>query len=271
MTAAPASAASSNPASRGHYRFRQVAAMEWIKLRTLRSTWWTLAITVAGAIAMAIVIGLNTKNASGDLTNNALAGVIPGLLLTGVLGVMITTSEYTSGLVRATLAAVPNRALVLAAKAAVFGGVTLALGEAASFIAFIAGSAALRGGIAAPTLSQPGVLRAVVLSGASFSLIGLLGLGLGAMVRHTAAAIGVLVGGVWILAQLIGALAHGAIAYLPISIIANSLATTKPETCGPGAASCPHFLSAWAGLGVLCLYAAVALGVGGWLLSRRDA
>jgi hypothetical protein len=272
MTAAPASLASANLASPGHYQFRHVATMEWIKLRTLRSTWWTLAIAVAGAIAMAIIIGLNTKNGSGDLTNNALAGIVPGLLLTGVLGVMIMTSEYTSGLIRATLAAVPNRPVVLAAKAAVFGGVTLVLGEAASFIAFIAGSAALPHGMTAPTLAQPVVLRAVVLCGASFSLIGLLGLGLGAIIRHTAAAIAVLVGGVWILAQLIGALAHGAIAYLPISIIANSLSTTKPETCAAaGAAGCPHFLSAWPGLGVLCLYAVVVLAVGGWVLSRRDA
>jgi ABC-2 type transport system permease protein len=81
----------------------------------------------------------------------------------------------------------------------------------------------------------------------------------------------VLVGGVWILAQIIGALAPGAFAYLPISIIANSLSTTKPVTCGGGAAGCPHLLSAWTGLGVLCLYAAVVLAVGGWLLSRRDA
>ncbi len=248
-------------ASRGHYRFRQVVAMEWIKLRTLRSTWWTLAVTAGGAIAMAVVIGLNTKNGSGDLTNNALAGII----------LMVMTSEYTSGLIRATLAAIPNRPVVLAAKAAVFGGVTLVLGEVAAFIAFLAGSAALPQGIAAPTLTEPVVLRAVLLSGASFSLIGLLGLGLGAIVRHTAAAIGLLVGGVWILAQLIGALAPAVIAYLPISIIANSLGTTGPETCGGHAAICPHLLSAWAGLGVLCLYVAVVLGVGGWLLSRRDA
>jgi hypothetical protein len=267
MTATPISAIA---ARTGHYRFRQAAAMEWIKLRSLRSTWWTLAVTVTGAVAMAIVIGLNTKDASGDLTNNALAGMIPGLLLTGVLGVMITTSEFSSGLIRATLAAIPNRPLVLAAKAAVFGSVTLLLGEAAAFIAFLAGGAALRHGITGPALSQPGVLRAVVLSGASFSLIGVLGLGLGAIIRHTAAAIGVLVGGVWIAAQLVGALAHGVIAYLPISIIGNSLSTTKPQTCDAGG-FCPHFLSAWAGLGMLCLYAAVVLAAGGWLLARRDA
>jgi ABC-2 type transport system permease protein len=255
----------------GHYRFRHVARMEWIKLRSLRSTWWTLAITVGGAIAMAVVIGANTRNRAGDLTNNALAGVVPGLLLTGVLGVMMMTSEYTSGMIRATLAAVPGRPLLLAAKAAVFGVVALGAGEAASFISFLAGGAALRHGIAAPSLAQPVVLRAVVLAGASFSLIGLLGLGLGAIIRHTAAAIAVLVGGVYLAAQLAGAVAQGAAGYMPVLIIANSLTTTKPETCAPNSALCPHFLSAWAGLGVLCLYAAVALATGAWLLARRDA
>jgi hypothetical protein len=255
----------------GHYRFRHVARMEWIKLRTLRSTWWTLVITAAGAVALAITIGFNTKNAAGDLTNNALAGIVPALLLSGVLGVLTMTSEYSSGMIRATLAASPRRPLLLAAKAAVFGAVALAVGEAASFIAFFAGGAALRHGISAPTLSQPGVLRAVVLSGASFCLIGLLGLGLGAIIRHTAAAIAVLVGGVYVVAQIVGAAAHAVMAYMPILIIGNSLSTTKPESCGGHAAQCPHFLSPWAGLAVLCLYAAVALGIGCWLLAHRDA
>lgn len=269
MTATAPATASRRTA--GHYRFRQVARMEWIKLRTLRSTWWTLAITGAGAVAMAVAIGLNTRNPRGDLTNNALAGVVPGLLLTGVLGVLVVTSEYTSGLIRGTLAAVPRRPLVLAAKAAVFAGTTLVLGEAASFTAFFAGGAALRHGIAAPALTQPGVLRAVVLSGASFCLIGLLGLGLGAIIRHTAAAVGALVGGVWILATIAASLAHGAAAYLPVIIIGNSLSATRPQDCPARAAQCPHLLSPWAGLGMLCLYAAIALAAGGWLLTRRDA
>ena len=113
-----------------------------------------------------------------------------------------------------------------------------------------------------------GRTAAVVLSGAAFCLIGLLGLGLGAIIRHSAAAVGVLVGGVYVVAQVIGFIAHGAAAYMPILILENSLSTTKPVTCG---SSCPDFLSAWAGLGVLSLYAAVALVVGGWLLARRDA
>jgi hypothetical protein len=254
----------------GRYGFRHVAHMEWIKLRTLRSTWWTLAVTAAAGAAMAVAIGLNTVSRGADLTNNVLAGVIPGLLLIGVLGVLVMTSEYTSGMIRATLAAAPRRPLVLAAKAAVFGAVSLVLGEAASFLAFFAGGAAFRHGISAPALSQPGVLRAVLLGGASYCLIGLLGLGLGAIIRHTAAAIAVLVAGVYLIGMIIGAASHALAAYLPIFIIGNSLTTTRPEQC-TGAEQCPHFLSAWAGLGVLGLYAAAALAIGGWLLARRDA
>jgi cytochrome b561 len=114
------------------------------------------------------------------------------------------------------------------------------------------------------------VLRAVLLGGASYCLIGLLGLGLGAIIRHTAAAIAVLVTGVYLIGMIIGAASHALAAYLPIFIIGNSLTTTRPEQC-TGAGQCPHFLSAWAGLGVLGLYAAAALAIGGWLLARRDA
>ena len=255
----------------GRYGLAQAARMEWIKLRSLRSTWWTLAVTAAGTVGIGLGVGLNSRNASEDLTNNALAGVVPGLLLAGALGVLTMTSEYSSGTIRVTLAAIPRRPLVLAAKAAAFGAVTLVVGEAASFIAFLAAAATLRHGIAAPTLGQPGVLRAVVLSGAAFCLIGLLGLGLGAIIRHSAAAVGVLVAGVYVAAMAIGVAAHGVAAYMPLLILENSLSTTKPVTCGTDGASCPHFLSAWAGLGVLGLYAAIALAAGGWLLAWRDA
>ena len=131
-------------ATHGRYRFSQVARMEWTKLRSLRSTWWVLAVTVAGAIGIAVAVGVNTEDAAADLTNNALAGISLGLLLVGVLGVLMMTGEYSSGMIRATLAAIPNRPLVLAAKAAVFGLVALAAGEAAGFIAFFAGGAARR-------------------------------------------------------------------------------------------------------------------------------
>jgi ABC-2 type transport system permease protein len=246
--------------SQGHYRFAQAARMEWIKLRSLRSTWWTLAVTAAAAVGLGVAVGLNTRNASGDLTNNVLAGIAPGLLFAGVLGVLAMTAEYSSGMIRATLAVIPDRRMLLAAKAAVFGTMTLVVGEVTAFVSFFAGGAALRHGIPAPTLNEPGALRAVLLSGTGFCLIGLLGLGLGAIVRHTPAAIATLVGGVYVVAQFVGGIAQSVGAYVPISIVANSLATTKDAMLPP-----------WTGLGVLCLYAAVVLGIGGWLLDRRDA
>ena len=247
-------------------RFPDAARMEWIKLRSLRSTWWVLALTVAGAAGIAVAVGLNTQDAAADLTNNALAGIALGLLLAGVLGVLAMTGEYSSGTIRATLAAVPNRPLVLAAKAAVFGGLALAAGEAAAFIAFFAGGAALPAEIPAPTLGQPGVLRAVVLGGAGYCLIGLLGVGLGAVVRHSPAAIALLVGGVYVLAQLVAGFATWMMAWLPIAIVANSLSVTRPA----GDARI-RFLSPWAGLAVLGLYAALALAAGAVVLARRDA
>jgi ABC-2 type transport system permease protein len=255
----------------GHYRFRHAARMEWIKLRSLRSTWWTLVIAAVGAIGIGVAVGINTVNRGGDLTNNALAGIIPSLLLSGVLGALAMTSEYSSGMIRTTLAASPRRPLLLAAKAAVFGTVAVAVGEVASFIAFFAGGAALRHGIPAPTLTQPAVLRAVVLSGVSFGLIGLIGLGLGAMVRHSGAAIAAVIGGVYVLPTMLGSVTHKVGVYMPITIIGNSLTTTKSQPCSAHAAQCTPFVSAWAGLGLLCLYAALALAVGGWLFARRDA
>ena len=253
-------------APRDRYHFSHVARMEWIKLRSLRSTWWVLAATMAGAAAIAVAVGVNTRDAAADLTNNALAGISLGLLLVGVLGVLVMTGEHTSGTLRATLTAIPDRPLVLAAKAAVFGLVALTVGEAAGFLAFFAGGAALPARIAAPALGRPGVLRAVVLAGAGFCLVGLIGLGLGAIIRHTPAAIAVLVGGVYVLAQYVALVTRSLMAYLPISIVANSLTAVDPM-----ADDQVRFLSPWAGLGVLALYAAVLLGAGAWLLARRDA
>jgi ABC-2 type transport system permease protein len=239
--------------------FGAAARMEWIKLRSLRSTWWTFGAALAGAVAIAVAVGANSDDPSADVTNNVLAGVAPGLLLIGVLGVLTMTSEYSSGMVRATLAAVPDRRVLLAAKAAVFGGVTLAVAEATAFTAFLAGRAALPARVAAPGLGDPGVLRAVVLSGVGMALIGLFGLGLGALVRHSAAALAVYAGAVFVVGQLLVAVASSAVNYVPLAIVSGSLSERRPD------------LSALSGLALLCSYAALALGAGGLLLSRRDA
>jgi ABC-type transport system involved in multi-copper enzyme maturation permease subunit len=240
--------------------------MEWVKLASLRSTWATLGITIAAAAGIAVLAAAGTKPPSQDLTNSMMTGMFAGVLLAGVLGVLAVTGEYTSGTIRATLAAAPRRPLVLAAKAAVFGIVTLITGQAAAFLAFFAGRTALGHGIAAPALGQPGVLRTIVLSGASLALIGLLGLGLGAIIRHTAAAVTVLVGVVYAGELFIGQLDRTIDAYLPAYIVGDSLGG---HTCRPGAAACP--LPAWAGMSVLAAYAAAALLIGGCILAWRDA
>ena len=248
----------------GRYRFRQLARMEWIKLRSLRSTWLTLAIAVAASAGIALATGSRSTTSGGMFVGNTLVGMLIGVLLIGVVGVLAMTSEYTSGTIRATFAAAPRRLRVLAAKAAVVGAVALITGEAAAFLSFFAGGMTLRHGITAPALSQPGVLRAIVLTGASLSLIGLFGLGLGAIIRHTAAAITVVVGIVCVGGPLNLAIRP----YLPIYIVSHSLSATTP-LCRPGAASC--WLSAWSGLGMLAIYAAIAMVLGALILARRDA
>jgi ABC-2 type transport system permease protein len=245
--------------------FRQAVRMERIKLATLRSPWVTLLITVFGVVGLATVVGLNSKGTHLDVTDNVLAGVAPGLLAFGVLGVLVMTSEYSSGLITATLAAVPHRGTLLAAKTAVFGAVALAVGEIGSFAAFFAGTAALPSAIHAPSLSDPTVLRAVLMTGAAYPLIGLLGLGIGTIVRHGAAATGVVIGAVFVGAQAIGALSHSLGAYAPISIVSDSLAAVTPRAAGNPA------LGPWTGLGMLALYAAAAVAAGAVLLARRDA
>jgi ABC-2 type transport system permease protein len=85
-----------------HYRFSHVARSEWIKLRSLRSTWGAMAVTLGGAVAIAAAVGVNTEDAAADLTNNALAGISLGLLVIGVLGVLVMTGEDASGLLGTT-------------------------------------------------------------------------------------------------------------------------------------------------------------------------
>ncbi|MBO0777126.1 MAG: ABC transporter permease, partial [Actinobacteria bacterium] len=145
----------------GGYRFRHLARMEWIKLRSLRSTWLTLALAVCAPAGIALATGNGNTTSGGMFVSNTLVGMLIGVLLTGVAGVLAMTSEYTSGTIGATFAAAPRRLGVLAAKAAVVGTVALVTGEAAAFLSFFAGCMTLRYGITAPALGQPGVLRAI--------------------------------------------------------------------------------------------------------------
>lgn len=245
------------------YTLTDACRMEWLKLRTLRSNFGGLGLAILAAIGVSVAVGVHTNGTSGDLTNNFLSGIAIGLLITGVLGTLVMSSEYTTGLVRSTFAAVPNRRMVLAAKAAVFGAAALVAGELASIISFLAGRAAASGrGIVGPGIGDPSVIRAILLGGVGYALIGIFGLGIGALVRHTPAAIGILVGGVYVAAQVIGGVLPAIRPYVPIAIVADSLTTVHK----PG-----YALPAALGLLVLAGYAALALVAGGWRLTHRDA
>ena len=260
-------------AAGGCYGFRAVAQMEWQKLRTVRSTWYLLAVFAAGLIGVAM-LALSHENyaqmpaadrASFDPTSDGLLGLVLGQLLLGSLGVIAITTEFSSGMIRATFAVAPRRPLVLAAKAAVLGAVTLAAGEVSAFAAFLVGQAALKAPAPHAALGQPGVLRAVLMAGAYPALIALIGLGIGAIIRHTAGAISCLVGVLFVLPLLLFALGNSvqnaAQKFLP-DTMRNSLTAVRPVA---------HLLSPWLTFSVLCGYAMAALAAGAWVLARRDA
>jgi ABC-2 type transport system permease protein len=256
-----------NPRAEGHYGFRTVAQMEWLKLRSVRSTWWTLLVFAAGMVGLAILVmrGQHTSS-SFDPTNDSFAGLAIGQLALGVLGVLAVTSEFSSGMIRATFAAAPRRPLVLAAKAAILASVTLVAGEIMAFVAFGVGQAVLKSQFPHAALGQPGVLRAVLMAGAYPALIALIGLGLGALIRHTAGAISAVVGVLFVLPLILlplGTSIQNSVGqFMPMLIAENSMTAVKPVA---------HSLSAGVGFAVLCLYALAALAAGGWALARRDA
>jgi ABC-2 type transport system permease protein len=253
--------------ARGAYGLREVTAMEWRKLRSVRSTWWALAVFAAGMIGIAILVGLRTgvhPSADYDPTEESFAGLAIGQLVLGALGVLALSAEFSSGSIRATFAAVPRRGLVLAAKAAVLAAVTLAAGEVLAFASFAAAQAAVPHGLVHATLGQPGVPRAIALAGAYPALIALIALGLAALIRHTAGAIGAVVGVIFVLPLILLPFGqqNAVMKFLPEIIAENSLTAVKPVAAS---------LSPWAGLAMLCLYAAAALAAGGYALVRRDA
>ena len=276
MTATTAVPETRTRGLRDHYGFSDLARMEWIKLRSLRSTGWGLGILAVATIGFAIlVLAVSSGDwqhmsaadrASFDPTNQGFTGLIIGQLVAAVLGVLMITGEFSSGLVRATFAAAPRRPLVLAAKAAVFGGAALIVGEVVVFISFFAGEAVVHGGAPHVTLATPGVLRAVLMAGAYVCLSGLLGLGLGAIIRHSAGAIAAAIGIIFALPLLLlplpESMRNSIVKFLPEQIAASSITAVRPEA---------HSLSPWVGLGMLCLYAAVLLGAGAFLLAKRDA
>lgn len=280
MTVAIPTPATPSPATPVDRRLRlpSVLRSEWIKMRTVRSTMWTLVATAVITIGVAV---LATVTISGhwptmslgdrlafDPTSLSLTGLLFSQLVIGVLGVLVMSAEYGTGTIRSTLAAVPNRPLVLATKSAVFAAIALVVGEVLSFIAFLVGQALLRSPAPHATLSQPGVLRAVVGGGLMIAVLGLFALGLATIIRHTAGAITAFVGTLLVLPLVVQALPSSISnpigKFLPLDI-SNTMTSVRHAVDQSPA------LSPWVGFAVVCAYAIGALVVGGVLMARRDA
>jgi ABC-2 type transport system permease protein len=258
--------ASSAPGRAG---FRQAVAAEWTKLFSLRSTKWILAITVVGTMLVTFlsthsVLHKNPGWYQGfDPTNQSLAGLSIGSLVLGVLGVLTISGEYGTGTIRSSLSALGRRDTLLLAKLTVVGALTLVLGELLSFGAYFLGHAILSsGGAPTASLGQPGVLRAVILTGAFLSLFALLGFGLGLIIRHSAGALATFAGVTLLAPILLQTISGHPGRYTPALIFANSVAAVVPQS---------NALSATIGFMLMVAYCTVVLVAGAVLLTKRDA
>lgn len=284
MTPQPAPPASSAPAARPAtaaarvaapslaVRARDVLGSEWIKFRSVRSTYWTLLIALVTPIAISAVVAVAftaqpPPGHPGRLPDDPL---LPGLisleyavLAIGVLGILAFTAEHASGLIRTTYAAVPRRRAVLAAKAAVIAAVTLPAGEVVSLISFFEVQAILahHHGL---SLGDLGAARAVLAEGVLLTVCALLGLGIGALIRHTAGAIAAFVG-VLVVPAALGLLPapwNDRIGRFSLIDAAQQVAASHPRT--------GLFSPAWS-LVVLLAWPSLALLAAAIQVTRRDA
>jgi ABC-2 type transport system permease protein len=252
-----------------------VLRSEWTKLRSVRSTYWSLLIAAASVVGLSALICslyVNRYNslsaidrAEFNATSFSLSGLFLAQLAIGVLGVLVITSEFSTGMIRSTFVAVPQRRVVLAAKATTFTAVTVVVGLVSSFAAFFVGQAILFGRHIEAHIGQPGVLRSIIGAGLYLGVLGLLSLGIGAIIRHSAGAMAALFGLLFVLPAVVST--------LPSSWV-NTIGPYLPSSAGEAifeTARGVPLLSPWTGFLVFCLYAAVALGVAAITLVRRDA
>lgn len=248
---------------------------EWTKLRSVRSTYWTLLVAAAATIGLSALIcsvyvnRYSTLNPQERLDFNPTTFSLSGLFLAqmaiAVLGVLVITSEFSTGMIRSTFAAVPQRGSVLAAKATVFAAVTLVIGWVSCFAAFFVGQSILSSQHIQARIGDPGVLRSVLGAGMYLAVLGLLALGIGALLRHSAGAIASLFGLIFVLPGLMGALPASWDRTISPYLPSNAGQAIFRTIRGGG-----HTLSPWVGFGVFCLYAAAALGAAALTISRRD-
>lgn len=266
------------PLLSGRYNLIDLARSEWTKLRTVRSTMWTIVITVILGLGVSAIATAETRANwstmspssihSFDPISLSLIGTFIAQFAIGVLGVLVVSAEYSTGTVRAVFCAAPHRRSVLLAKILVFTAVAVVVAEFVAFASFLLGQSLLSSPAIHATLATPGALRAVVGCGLYIAALGLLGLGLAMIIRHSAAALSTFVGLLLILPLLVQALPNSIAVdvrrFLPDRIGADMIAAN-------GTLHGSNVFSPWVGFLILVGYVVVANVIGAILLTRRDA
>ena len=268
----PPATAPALAATVGTPTFAGVLRSEFTKIRSVRSTYWTLLVLVVVTVGFGALasFGSTRGGAHGpffDATQRALGGLYISQLVIGVLGVLVISSEYSTGMIRTTLTMLPRRGLMVAAKAVVFAVVAFVTGLITCFVSFFLGQAIMSGHVSL-SLSQPNVLRAVIGGALFLTACGLLAFGLGLLIRHTAGAITAVVGLLFLLTILVN--------FLP-QTWQNDLDKWMPADAGtqiwttvPNQGQPPLF-APWTGFAVFCGYAAIALIAAVIMFRKRDA
>ena len=259
----------------GRYSIVDQMRSEWTKLVSVRSTIWTLGLTIVIGIGVSAIAAAETRShwdsspnlhAGFDPISLSLTGVFIAQLIIGVLGVMVMSAEYGTGTIRATLSATPRRPGVLVAKASVFGFVALVVSMLTAFLSFFVGQALLTSPAVNATLSSPDALREILGTGIFLFLIGLFALGIATVIRHTAGAISTFVGVLLVLPTVLQALPNS---------IHNDIVKFLPSRIGIEVLSRggqpSYVFTPWVGLAVMAGYTAVLLIIGGIQMSKRDA
>lgn len=258
--------------------FGRLLQSEWTKIRSVRATVWSFILLVVITLGFTALFAWLTvtqwTKAQPEQRLQAAADPVSYILGSGfqlsqlticVLGVLVIGSEYSTGMIRASLLAVPSRIPMLLAKGTVFAALVFVIGELVAFPSFFLGAAILHSRVAV-SIGDPGVARAVFGVGLYLAVLGLFAMAIGALVRHTAGAITGVIGLVLVvtpLTQLLpGKLGKYVFAYMP---------THAGQLIGQSHQGAKDLLTPWQGFGVFVLWTALLLVIAGYLLNRRDA
>ncbi len=254
----------------------RVLLSEWTKFRSLRSTVYTLLTAVVLSIGIGALFSAVSASqyhtfspadqASFSPISTSLNGMLFAQLAIGVLGVLLISGEYSTGMIRSSLTAVPRRLPVLWGKLGVFAGVVFAVTLVTSFVSFFLGQALLSSHHLNVAISAPGALRSVIGAALYATVAGMIGMALGTLLRSTAAGISTFVAAFFVIPPLTDLLPSSWSSHF-----AQYLPSNAGEVLFGGGRGLVHPLAPWTGFSVLCAYAVVLIGFAAWRLRRADA